>query len=277
MTHIALGIFSERQKAEAAISSLQSMGYNPKDISILMKDTREAKEIAETTGVSDIAEDTVTGAGTGAVAGGIAGFLAGTVLPGLGGFLVGGPIGAALGLSGVAATTVSGAATGAVAGGIIGALISSFGLSDEEAEMYQTRVQEGGILVAVPSRKGDEDEVRNTLEQFDAYDIKLVEGNASRGGSQKTSTSHKTGSHRNSDYVVQAKGNGNRNHDDDLANPIQVEKYLKGIDYPASKSELIDKAEREGADSRVLSTLERLPDKKFDKPTEVSKAIGQFM
>src|SRR4051812_7629024 len=121
MSKIILGVFSDRQDAESAIQKLEAEDYDPKDMSIVMRDQRNAKDISENTGVDDVMSGATAGAGTGAVVGGIAGFLAGTVLPGLGGFLIGGPIGAALGLSGAAATTVSGVTTGAVAGGLIGA------------------------------------------------------------------------------------------------------------------------------------------------------------
>lgn len=59
-------------------------------------------------------------------------------------------------------------------------------------------------------------------------------------------------------------------------NPIQLQKHLKGIDYPASKGALINCAKTEGADENVLSTLERLPDQEYETPTEVSKAIGSL-
>lgn len=57
-------------------------------------------------------------------------------------------------------------------------------------------------------------------------------------------------------------------------NPIQLQKYLKGIDYPANKQALIDRAKQEGADENILSTLEQLSDEEFETPTDVSKAVG---
>lgn len=60
-------------------------------------------------------------------------------------------------------------------------------------------------------------------------------------------------------------------------NPIQVQKYLKGIDYPASKNDLIKCAEEHGADDNIRSTLEQLSDKKkFETSADVSKAIGEI-
>jgi hypothetical protein len=57
-------------------------------------------------------------------------------------------------------------------------------------------------------------------------------------------------------------------------NPIQLQKYLKGVDYPASKQDLIKHAEQQGADENVRSALEQLPDESYQTPADVSKGIG---
>jgi hypothetical protein len=57
-------------------------------------------------------------------------------------------------------------------------------------------------------------------------------------------------------------------------NPIQLQKHLKGMDYPASKQDLINHAKKQGADENALSALEQLPDEKYETPADVSKAIG---
>lgn len=59
-------------------------------------------------------------------------------------------------------------------------------------------------------------------------------------------------------------------------NPIQVEKYLKHVDYPAYKEDLIRSALEEGADENVIHTLQAIPDRKFEGPTGVSRAIGNL-
>lgn len=181
MSAVVIGVFEDSINAQEAITDLEEKGYNPKDMSILMKDRTGSEKIVQDTGVNNVASGAVDGASTGAVLGGIAGFLAGTVLPGLGGFLIGGPIGAALGLTGAAATTVSGVATGAVAGGLIGALTKTFGLSESEAKVYETRINEGGILIAVPSNSGDEGEVRDILTEFGADSVRVVRSDNERG------------------------------------------------------------------------------------------------
>ena len=58
------------------------------------------------------------------------------------------------------------------------------------------------------------------------------------------------------------------------ANPFDVQAFLQGAGYPTGKNQLLREAESQGADREVRSTLRRLPDRRFDSPTEVSEAIG---
>jgi hypothetical protein len=59
-------------------------------------------------------------------------------------------------------------------------------------------------------------------------------------------------------------------------NPIQIQKFLGGIDYPARRDDLVDKAQQSGADDNVLQSLRNLPDKEYDGPTEVSEAVTKL-
>ena len=59
-------------------------------------------------------------------------------------------------------------------------------------------------------------------------------------------------------------------------NPIQLQKYLSGVDYPASKHDLLQAAEQQGADENVRSALEQLPDRQYDGPNGVSKELGSI-
>ena len=60
------------------------------------------------------------------------------------------------------------------------------------------------------------------------------------------------------------------------ANPVEVEKSLKGMDYPAKKEDLIKHAQQQGANQDVLETLKDLPEENFQSPIDVSKAIGEI-
>ncbi len=57
-------------------------------------------------------------------------------------------------------------------------------------------------------------------------------------------------------------------------NPIELQKYLGGIDYPASKDDLVKKAESNGAGDEVMEALRGIPDQEYDAPTAVTKAVS---
>ncbi len=56
-------------------------------------------------------------------------------------------------------------------------------------------------------------------------------------------------------------------------NPIQLQKSLKGVKYPASKQDLLNASKENKAEDNVRSALEKLPDEKFNRPSDVSKAL----
>jgi hypothetical protein len=58
-------------------------------------------------------------------------------------------------------------------------------------------------------------------------------------------------------------------------NPIQLQKYLGGIDNPTDKQTLIERARSNGADEKVLRTLQELPADRFNSPNDVSEAFGR--
>jgi hypothetical protein len=57
-------------------------------------------------------------------------------------------------------------------------------------------------------------------------------------------------------------------------NPVQLQKFLGGIDYPADKQTLVQRARDKGADDNVIRTLQNLPGDRFNSPNDVSEAIG---
>lgn len=59
----------------------------------------------------------------------------------------------------------------------------------------------------------------------------------------------------------------------DKPSPIDVQKALGGMDYPASKDDIVKKAEGSGAEGTVLDALKNLPERQYDAPTDVSKEI----
>lgn len=59
------------------------------------------------------------------------------------------------------------------------------------------------------------------------------------------------------------------------SNPIQVQKFLKGLDYPVSKQDIINQAKKNKADKEIMDLLNHLDDREYNSPVEVSKAISQ--
>lgn len=170
-----IGVFAHESDAQEALVMLKNNGFEAEDISVMMKDHAMGTEVEHKTG-GHLVEGAAGGATTGAVVGGIAGLLVGIgalTIPGIGAFVIGGPLAAALGLTGAAATTVTGATTGAVAGGLIGALMG-LGLSKDEAQVYEERLKEGALLVAIPVTEEREAEVRTILSRFNATDVTSV-------------------------------------------------------------------------------------------------------
>jgi hypothetical protein len=55
--------------------------------------------------------------------------------------------------------------------------------------------------------------------------------------------------------------------------PIQLQKYLKEVDYPASKQDLITHALQQGADEEALKALSRLSEKQYETPAAVSQSV----
>jgi hypothetical protein len=60
------------------------------------------------------------------------------------------------------------------------------------------------------------------------------------------------------------------------ASPIQVQAFLDDVRYPADKDDLLAEAEKHRAGADVRATLARLPDRPFENPTDVSRAIGEL-
>jgi hypothetical protein len=58
--------------------------------------------------------------------------------------------------------------------------------------------------------------------------------------------------------------------------PVEVERYLKGVDYPASKQGLIECAEQNGAPERVIRLLDQLQEREYNSPVEVSEEVERI-
>jgi hypothetical protein len=58
-----------------------------------------------------------------------------------------------------------------------------------------------------------------------------------------------------------------------MPSPIDVQKALSGMDYPASKDQIVQHAESQGADQEVLDALKAIQDREYEGPSGVSSAV----
>jgi len=140
MKKAVMCIVQRPDQAESIVSQLQTSGFTPNDISVLLPDKKGTRDFAHEHNTK-APEGAVAGAGTGGVLGGTIGLLAGLgalAIPGLGPFIAAGPLMGAL----------SGAAMGAGVGGLAGALIG-MGIPEIEAKKYEGKIKGGNILIAV--------------------------------------------------------------------------------------------------------------------------------
>ena len=54
-----------------------------------------------------------------------------------------------------------------------------------------------------------------------------------------------------------------------------VVQYLKGLDLPASKQEIIDTAHRNQAPQDVVDVLQKIPDRVYEQMDDVWRALGK--
>lgn len=58
-----------------------------------------------------------------------------------------------------------------------------------------------------------------------------------------------------------------------VPNPIELQKALKGADYPASRDDLVSLAKDNGADNSLVEQLSNAGSRRFDGPDDVQKAV----
>ncbi|MER7895767.1 DUF2795 domain-containing protein [Streptomyces sp. NPDC003007] len=55
--------------------------------------------------------------------------------------------------------------------------------------------------------------------------------------------------------------------------PIDLQKALKGADYPASRDDLVNLAKENGAEDTLVERLADAGETQFDGPNDVQKAV----
>jgi hypothetical protein len=162
------GLFKDRESAERAYNYLHDRGYSKDEINLIMSDETRKRHFDETKGDTEIGTKAMEGAGKGSAIGGAIGAVAGViaalgtslVIPGLG-LVVAGPIAAGL----------AGAGAGGFTGGLIGALIG-WGIPEERARIYESKIKQGGIVMGVnPRNQADEEFIENDWRENRVEDI----------------------------------------------------------------------------------------------------------
>jgi len=59
------------------------------------------------------------------------------------------------------------------------------------------------------------------------------------------------------------------------ASPANVERYLKGIHYPAQKKDLIECAQNNNAPEDIMNVINRFEEREYKATTDVAKEIGK--
>ncbi len=171
----AVGLFTNREEAEATIRDLKIANYDMDRVSIIAKnvDHVDGHETTEEIG-NKADEGASTGALAGGALGGVTGFLVGLgvlAIPGIGPILLAGAEATAI------ATTVAGVGIGAAAGGLVGGLIG-LGIPEEEAKIYSDGVAKGRFLVIVTGTVAEISRAevimrRHHIEELNVYDATI--------------------------------------------------------------------------------------------------------
>jgi hypothetical protein len=58
-----------------------------------------------------------------------------------------------------------------------------------------------------------------------------------------------------------------------MVSPIDIQKALSGMDYPARKDDIVRHAEQHSAGDDVLEALRKIEDREYEGPSGVSSAV----
>jgi hypothetical protein len=58
-----------------------------------------------------------------------------------------------------------------------------------------------------------------------------------------------------------------------MVSPIDIQKALAGMDYPASKDDIVRRAEENGGAEEVIEALNKIPDREYEGPSGVSSEV----
>lgn len=165
---IVSAIFHDSDDAETAYRQVRERGYEAEELTVLMSEQARDDYFPSENVVLEKEHKTLEGTGAGGAIGAAVGAVAGAIaaigttilIPGLG-LVVAGPLAAAL----------AGAGAGGVTGGLIGALVGA-GMTEERARIYQTAIEEGGMVLSVtPRSAADAEWIEESWKDCGAEDV----------------------------------------------------------------------------------------------------------
>lgn len=202
---VVLGLYPSRAAVDNAMNQFSAAGFPDSKISVVVPDESGARKVENLqshapNGVSEqvdrltapetkdmssgraedvapkntkITQGAGTGASIGAALGGSLGWFAtltGIALPGLGAFLIAGPL--------------IGILAGGAAGGAVGTLVG-LGIPEDEAKLYEDRLRNGRLLVTIHADSlAEADRARNVFRQTGASDVASAPENPTHSGNR---------------------------------------------------------------------------------------------
>jgi hypothetical protein len=154
MSHpLVLGLYGDRAAATSAARALRGLGIHSNQLSVVASSHEEQGLLAADMGGTPGAEmeDSRAAARIGELGGQILAAIA-IVLPGIGPIVGAGPLSAGLG-----------EAAGHMAGGIA-SILRKAGLPEGQAANWQSRVQQGAVLLGVHARREETGAIRTAME-----------------------------------------------------------------------------------------------------------------
>ncbi len=169
MKKYVLGLFNNREDAEAAIADLDQAHLSDVDFGLFARDAGLREALDANSEESGIAKSAGYGAAVGGAAGVFVGAVAGAslfLIPGVGQLLGIGTLAAAIG------TALTGTGLGAAGGAFMGALVG-YGASEEDANFYVEGMKRGGVLVVVNAPEASLVDVATILERHNVVNVEV--------------------------------------------------------------------------------------------------------
>jgi hypothetical protein len=69
---------------------------------------------------------------------------------------------------------------------------------------------------------------------------------------------------------------GHQSGHDKPPGPVDIQKILKGMEYPATKKTILEEAAGVHVDSKIMNALRKIPDLEYDTPAAIANEISKI-